>query len=150
MRHLNKGRKLSRSGSHRQALLRNMATSLFLHGKIETTEAKAKELRGVADRLVTIAKKNTLHAKRLAAGFIRTREVLVKLFDEIAPGFAERNGGYTRIIKTRIRHGDAAPMSIIELMPSGAPVGKSGRGPAAPAIKKSATTPETKERFDKK
>lgn len=149
MRHLNKGRNLSRSTSHRKALLRNMATSLFEHGKMETTEAKAKELRGVADRLVTLAKQNTLHAKRLAAGFIRTRDVLVKLFDEIAPGFSERHGGYTRIIKTRTRHGDAAPMAIIELMPSGAPAGKSERRPAAPAVKKTAVTPTTKERFEK-
>jgi len=148
MRHLNKGRNLSRGTAHRKAMLRNMATSLFEHGKIETTEAKAKELRGVADRLVTLAKQNTLHAKRLAAGFIRTREVLVKLFDEIAPGFAERHGGYTRIIKTRVRHGDAAPMSIIELMPAGAPTGKAARGPAAPAVKRAAT-PQTKERFEK-
>ena len=148
MRHLKKGRNLSRGTAHRKALLRNMATSLFEHGKIETTEAKAKELRGVADKLVTLAKQNSLHAKRLAAGFIRTREVLVKLFDEIAPGFADRHGGYTRTIKTRTRHGDAAPMAIIELMPAGAPVGKSARGPAAPAVKK-AVTPATKEKFDK-
>ncbi|MFO0746968.1 MAG: 50S ribosomal protein L17 [Myxococcota bacterium] len=149
MRHLNKGRNLSRGTAHRKAMLRNMATSLFEHGKIETTDAKAKELRGVVDRLVTLAKQDTLHAKRQAAGFIRTRDVLVKLFDVIAPGFAERHGGYTRIIKVRTRHGDAAPMSLIELMPAGAPVGKSARGPAAPAVKK-AVVPESKERFDKK
>ena len=149
MRHLNKGRHLSRPTAHRVAMLRNMATSLFEHGKIETTDAKAKELRGVADRLVTLAKQNTLHAKRQAAGYLRTREVIVKLFESIAPGFAERNGGYTRIIKVRTRHGDAAPMSIIELMPAGAPVGRTGRAPAAPSVKKAAT-PETKERFDKK
>ncbi len=130
-------------------MLRNMVTSLFEHGKIETTDAKAKELRGFADRLVTLGKQNTLHAKRLAARVIRTRDVLAKLFDEIAPGFSERHGGYTRIIKTRTRHGDAAPMSVIELMPFGAPEGKSGRGPQAPKVKQSAVVPTTKERFDK-
>lgn len=130
-------------------MLRNMVTSLFEHGKIETTDAKAKELRGFADRLVTLGKQNTLHAKRLAARVIRTRDVLAKLFDEIAPGFSERHGGYTRIIKTRTRHGDAAPMSVIELMPFGAPEGKSGRGPQAPKVKQSAVVPTTKERFEK-
>ncbi len=149
MRHLNKGRQLSRTTPHRVAMLRNMVTSLFEHGKIETTDAKAKELRGFADRLVTLGKQNTLHAKRLAARVIRTRDVLAKLFDEIAPGFSERHGGYTRIIKTRTRHGDAAPMSVIELMPFGAPEGKSGRGPQAPKVKQSAVVPTTKERFDK-
>lgn len=149
MRHLKKGRQLSRTTPHRVAMLRNMATSLFEHGKIETTDAKAKELRGFADRLVTLGKQNTLHAKRLAARVIRTRDVLAKLFDEIGPGFAERHGGYTRIIKTRTRHGDAAPMSVIELMPFGAPEGKSGRGPQAPKVKQSAVVPTTKERFDK-
>ena len=149
MRHLNKGRQLSRTTPHRVDMLRNMVTSLFEHGKIETTDAKAKELRGFADRLVTLGKQNTLHAKRLAARVIRTRDVLAKLFDEIAPGFSERHGGYTRIIKTRTRHGDAAPMSVIELMPFGAPEGKSGRGPQAPKVKQSAVVPTTKERFDK-
>jgi len=149
MRHLNKGRNLSRGTAHRVAMLRNMATSLFEHGKIETTDAKAKELRGVVDRLVTLAKQNTLHAKRQAAGYLRTREVIVKLFDSIAPGYSERTGGYTRIIKVRTRHGDAAPMSVIELMPAGAPVGKAGRAPAAPSVRKAAV-PETKERFEKK
>ena len=149
MRHLNKGRQLSRNTPHRVAMLRNMVTSLFEHGKIETTDAKAKELRGFADRLVTLGKQNTIHAKRLAMRVIRTRDVLTKLFDEIAPGFAERHGGYTRIIKTRTRHGDAAPMSIIELMPFGAPEAKVGRGPQAPKVKQAAVVPTTKERFDK-
>lgn len=148
MRHLKKGRELSRPTAHRIAMLRNLVTSLFEHGRIETTEARAKELRGVADRMITLAKKNTLHAKRLAARTVRTRDALTKLFDEIAPGFAERPGGYTRIIKVRTRHGDAAPISLIELMPAGAPAGKAARGPAAPKVK-AAAAPKTKEQFEK-
>jgi large subunit ribosomal protein L17 len=147
MRHLKKGRELSRPTAHRIAMLRNLVTSLIEHGRIETTDTRAKELRGVADRMITLAKKNTLHAKRLAARTVRTREALVKLFDEIGPGFAERHGGYTRIIKLKTRHGDAAPISIIELMPPGAPAGKAGKGPAAPKV--TAAAPKTKEAFDK-
>ena len=145
MRHLKKGRELSRPTAHRIAMLRNLVTSLFEHGRIETTDTRAKELRGVADRMVTLAKQNTLHAKRLVARTVRTREAIVKLFDEIAPGFAERHGGYTSIIKLKTRHGDAAPISIIELMPAGAPVGKAGKAPAAPKVK----APKTKEQFEK-
>jgi large subunit ribosomal protein L17 len=143
MRHLKKGRELSRPTDHRLAMLRNLVTSLIEHGKIKTTDARAKELRGVADRMITLGKQNTLHAKRLAARVVQTRAALVKLFDEIAPGFTERHGGYTRIVKVGTRHGDAASMSIIELMPAGAPEGK-GNAPAAPKL---ATTPETKEKF---
>lgn len=143
MRHLKKGRELSRPTDHRLAMLRNLVTSLFEHGKIKTTDARAKELRGVADRMITLGKQNTLHAKRLAARVVQTRGVLSKLFDEIAPGFTERHGGYTRIIKVGTRHGDAASMSIIELMPAGAPEGKSGKSPAAPKV----VTPESKEKF---
>lgn len=146
MRHLKKGRELSRPTAHRIAMLRNLVTSLFEHGKIETTDTRAKELRGFADRMITLAKQNTLHAKRLVAKTVRTREAIVKLFDEIAPGYAERHGGYTRIIKLKTRHGDAAPISIIELMPAGAPVGKAGKGPAAPKVK---AAPKTKEQFEK-
>ena len=147
MRHLKKGRELSRPTAHRLAMLRNLATSLIEHGKIETTDTRAKELRGVVERVITIAKQNTLHAKRMAAKTVRTRDALVKLFDEIAPGYAERHGGYTRIIKVKTRHGDAAPISLIELMPPGAPAGKAGKGPAAPKVKSAA--PKTKEQFEK-
>ncbi len=143
MRHLKKGRELSRGTAHRLSMLRNLVTALFEHGKIETTEARAKELRGLADRMITLGKQNSLHAKRLAARVVRTREVLSKLFDEIAPGFAERHGGYTRMIKVAPRHGDCASMSVIELMPAGAPVAKSG--PSAPKV--SAVLPSSKEKF---
>ena len=116
MRHRNKGRKLGRTASHRRATLRNMATSLFQHGRIETTTAKAKELRPYAERLITLARRGDLHARRLAAAKIQDRQVLGRLFDDIAPRYSERPGGYTRILKLGNRKGDAAEMSLIELV----------------------------------
>ena len=116
MRHRNKGRKLSRTATHRRATLRNMATSLFRHERIETTTAKAKELRPYAERLITLARRGDVHSRRLAGQKIQDREVLGKLFDDIAPRFAERPGGYTRILKLGNRKGDAAEMSLIELV----------------------------------
>lgn len=116
MRHRKKGRKLNRTASHRRATLRNMATSLFRHGRIETTTAKAKELRPYAERLITLAKRGDLHARRLAATKIQDRQVLGSLFDDLGPRFAERPGGYTRILKLGSRKGDAAEMSLIELV----------------------------------
>ena len=116
MRHRKKGRKLSRAPSHKKATMRNMATSLFRHERIETTTAKAKELRPYAERLITLARRGDLHARRLAATKIQDREVLGKLFGDIAPRFAERPGGYTRILKLGHRKGDAAEMSLIELV----------------------------------
>lgn len=116
MRHGKKGRKLSRTASHRKATLRNMATSLFQHGRIETTTAKAKELRPFAERLITLARRGDVHARRLAAQKIQDRKILGSLFDEIAPRYAERPGGYTRILKLGNRKGDAAEMSLIELV----------------------------------
>jgi len=96
-------------------MFRNMVTSLFLHEQIQTTDAKAKELRGYADRMVTLGKRGTLHARRQALAFVRSRAVVKKLFEVIAPRFENRPGGYTRVIKLGMRGGDAAPMSIIEL-----------------------------------
>ncbi|MYG80295.1 MAG: 50S ribosomal protein L17 [Gemmatimonadetes bacterium] len=116
MRHRKKGRSLSRSPSHRRALLRNMATSLFRHERITTTTARAKELRPYAERLVTLARRGDLHARRLAARRIADREILGKLFDDIGPRYAERPGGYTRILKLGTRKGDAADMALIELV----------------------------------
>ena len=116
MRHRKKGRQLSRTRSHRKATLRNLATSLFRHERIETTTAKAKELRPFAERLITLARRGDVHARRLAATKIQDREVLGKLFDEIAPRYLERPGGYTRVLKLGIRKGDAAEMSLIELV----------------------------------
>jgi large subunit ribosomal protein L17 len=116
VRHRNKGRKLSRTASHRRATLRNLATALFRHERIQTTSAKAKELRPYAERLITLARRGDLHSRRLAGRKIEDRQVLGKLFDDIAPRFAERPGGYTRILKVGNRKGDAAEMSLIELV----------------------------------
>ncbi len=116
MRHRKKGRNLSRSPSHRRATLRNMATSLFRHERITTTTARAKELRPYAERLITLARRGDLHARRLAARRIADREILGKLFDDIGPRYAERPGGYTRILKLGNRQGDAADMALIELV----------------------------------
>jgi large subunit ribosomal protein L17 len=133
MRHRNSGRKLGRNSSHRAAMWNNMVTSLLLHGRIETTEAKAKELRMFAEPVITwgisvhailakgdkatqAEKAQVVHAKRQARLTVKTREALDKLFAEIGPHFASRKGGYTRILKTRVRKGDAAPMAFIELV----------------------------------
>jgi large subunit ribosomal protein L17 len=116
MRHLNAGRKLNRSSSHRRALLRNLVTSLLQHEHLQTTDAKAKEMRRWVDRMITLGKRNTVHARRQAAAFVRGRDIVKKLFDDIAPRFANRPGGYTRITKLGSRHGDAAPVSLIELV----------------------------------
>ena len=116
MRHRNKGRKLSRTASHKKATMRNLASSLFLHERIETTTAKAKELRPYAERLITLARRGDLHARRLAGRKIHDRDALGKLFDDIAPRYTERPGGYTRILKLGNRKGDAAEMSLIELV----------------------------------
>lgn len=115
-------RKLGRTADHRKALLRNMATELIVKGQYETTEMKAKELRSVVDELITLAKRGDLHARRQAAAYVRNvdaaegQTALQKLFDELGPKYADRNGGYTRVIKTRNRRGDNAPMAIIELV----------------------------------
>jgi large subunit ribosomal protein L17 len=119
MHHRKKGRKLNRTAAHRRAMLRNMATSLFRHERIETTTAKAKELRPFAERIISLAKRGDLHARRLAARKSPDREILGKLFDELGPRFAERPGGYTRILKLGTRRGDAAETALIELVQKG-------------------------------
>lgn len=116
MRHLKSGRKLNRNQGHRKALFRNMAISLLRHERIETTDAKAKELRGYTEKLVTLGKKGDLHSRRIAAKKIHDAEILKKLFDDIAKRNDGRNGGYTRVIKSRYRKGDCAPLSVIELV----------------------------------
>ena len=116
MRHRVGGRKLQRTSSHRQALFRNMAAALIKHEQITTTVAKAKELRPYVEKLVTLAKKGGLSNRRLAHARLMDDAQLVKLFDVIAPRYADRNGGYTRIIKAGIRSSDAAPVSIIEFV----------------------------------
>jgi len=116
MRHRKSGRKLGRTSSHRKALFRNMVTSLLEHERIQTTDAKAKELRGIADRMITLGKRGDLHSRRQALSVIRSKEVTSKLFGELADRYRERAGGYTRVIKVGNRVGDAAPVSIIELV----------------------------------
>ena len=116
MRHNNSGRKLSRTPSHRKALFRNMATALLTKGKIRTTEAKAKSLRSVVEPLITLTRRNDLHARRQAYQFLGNHQLVKQLFDEIGPRFAGIPGGYTRVSKLALcRKGDAASMAIIEL-----------------------------------
>jgi len=116
MRHRVAGRKFNRSPSHRRALLRNLVTALLEHEAVRTTDAKAKELRRWGDRMITLGKQGTLHARRRAGRVVTRRSVLRKLFDDIAPRFTERHGGYTRVVKLGLRHGDAAPLSVVELV----------------------------------
>ncbi len=116
MRHRNSGRKFSRTAAHRKALFRNMATALLTYGRITTTEAKAKELRGVVDPLITLSRKNDLHARREAYRHLGNHQLVKRLFDEIGPTFAGLDGGYTRVVKLALpRKGDNAPMAILEL-----------------------------------
>jgi large subunit ribosomal protein L17 len=116
VRHRKSGRQLGRNTHHRLALFRNLVTSLLEHERIETTEAKAKEIRILTDRMITLGKDGSLHARRRAATYIRTKTVVSKLFKDLAGRFSERKGGYTRLIKTRRRVGDAALMVVIELV----------------------------------
>jgi len=116
MRHRKVGRKLGRTTSHRKAMLRNMVTSLLEHERIVTTVPKAKEARRIADKMITLGKRGDLHARRQALAYIRSKEIVHKLFNELSEQYSDRQGGYTRIIKTGNRAGDAAPMAIIELV----------------------------------
>ena len=109
-------RKLGRASDHRDAMLRNLVTSLLENGKIETTLEKAKETRCMAEKMITLGRENTLHTRRQALSYITKEDVVTKVFNEIAPKYAERNGGYTRILKLGPRRGDAAEMAIIELV----------------------------------
>lgn len=115
MRHRQKGRKLGRTKSHRNLMLRNLVTSLFSNESVRTTEAKAKEARRLAERMVSYAKRGDLHARRQVLRHINDQDIVRKLFDSIAPRFEGREGGYTRIIKLTRRHGDGAPVAILEL-----------------------------------
>lgn len=116
MRHKYSGRKLGRTSSHRNAMFRNMVTSLFEHERIVTTTEKAKEARPIAEKMITLAKRGDLHARRQALSFIRSKDVVEKLFTDIKDNFEDRKGGYTRIIKTGVRRGDCASMAILELV----------------------------------
>lgn len=116
MRHAKAGKKLGRDSAHRRALYANLASALITHGRIETTEAKAKVVRPYAEKMITLGKRGDLHARRLAMAKLRSNDVVHRLFAEVAPRFAERNGGYTRIVKLGPRQGDAADMAYLELI----------------------------------
>ena len=118
MRHQRKGRKLGRDSAHRRALFSNLAGALFEHGRIRTTEAKAKELRPIVERLVTLARKDAadVAAQRQAVAFLRSKDAVHNLFHRVAPRFTERQGGYTRVVKLGPRPGDSAPMAYIEFV----------------------------------
>lgn len=116
MRHHHDHRQLSRTAEHRRALMRALVTSLFEHERIETTVAKAKEARRVAERMITYAKRNSIHSRRLVSRVVQNEDVAKKLFDTIAPWYATREGGYTRVLKTRRRLGDAGEMALLELV----------------------------------
>lgn len=116
MRHRKQGRKLNRTSSHRKAMFANMAASLIEHEQIVTTLPKAKEMRSVADKLITLAKRGDLHSRRQAISQVRDVEQVKKLFDELGPRYKERPGGYTRVLKAGFRFGDNAPMAVIEFV----------------------------------
>ena len=142
MRHRKTGLKLNRTASHRDAMFRNMVTSLFKHQRIKTTDAKAKELRRWADRLITLAKRGDLHARRQALAIVREKDVVHKLFEDAPNRFGKTSGGYTRVIKIGRRAGDAARVSIVELV---SPETIAGKPKKKPAKKKETTTaPEEK------
>ena len=148
MRHRKSGIKLNRTASHRNAMFRNMVTSLFKNDRIQTTDVKAKALRGWADHLVTLAKRGDLHARRQALSIIREKDVVHKLFETAEKRFGSVAGGYTRIVKLGTRSGDAAPMSLIELVTaeSASPKPKKKKKTAKPAAKASAAAKETKKK----
>jgi len=157
MRHRVHARKLGRSPSHRQAMYRNLVTSLLQHERVETTDAKAKEVRRLADRMITLGKRGDLHARRRALRVIREREVAAKVFGELAERYENRPGGYTRVLKTRNRVGDAAALSIVELveaMPEAKPEkkasGKKATAKKKPAAKKAATKKASSKASSKK
>ena len=152
MRHGKGLRQLSRNTSHRRALLRNLATSFFKYESFETTVPKAKELRPVVERLITLGKNDTLAARRQAYSYLMDKAVVHKLFAEIGPRCSTRNGGYTRIVRTRVRHGDAAEMAIIELVDKVAEkaVEKKADSKKAPAKKAAPKKTATKKTAEKK
>ena len=116
MRHRVAGRKFDRSADHRRAMFRNLVTDLLRHERIKTTEAKAKEVRGMAERIITLGRDGSLHSRRRALRFVNDTKVVKKVFDEIAPRYADRHGGYTRVVKLGPRLGDGAAMAFIELV----------------------------------
>jgi len=155
MRHSVSGRKLNRNTSHRLAMFRNMVTSLLQHERVYTTDAKAKEIRRWADWMITLGKREDLHARRQALQVVRDKKVVAKLFSDLAQRYQARSGGYTRTVKVGFRPGDGAPISIIELVAGETEKKKKKRkgkkeGAAAPARKKAAPAKPAKEKKEKK
>ena len=146
MRHNSKKKHLGRSTSHRRAMLSNLVTALFQNGRIRTTEAKAKEGRRLAEKLVTFAKRGDLHARRQTLKVIRDQNVVKRLFEEIGPRFQDRNGGYTRIVKLDPRLGDRAPMVIFELLDEAKPAAKKTSGAAKESKKKGPAKKRTRKK----
>jgi large subunit ribosomal protein L17 len=151
MRHRNEGRKLSRNTSHRRALLRNLVTSLLEHGRLMTTLPKAKEVRPLAEKMISLGKQETLHARRRVHSYLLKDSTAKKVFDTIAPKFAGRNGGYSRIIRLGNRKGDGADLAIIELLGSELESKKAERAAKAEAkaAKKAKTEEQQKEEGEK-
>jgi len=147
MRHRNANRKLSRNTSHRRALLRNLVTDLLDHGRLMTTLPKAKEVRPLAEKMITLGKRDSLHSRRQLQAYLLREAVAKKVFDSIAPRFADRNGGYSRIIKLGNRKGDGADLAIIELLGSELEVKKAER--AEKAKEKEAKKKSSKEEKEK-
>lgn len=147
MRHRNAGRKLSRNTSHRRALLRNLVTSFLEHGRLMTTLPKAKEIRPLAEKMITLGKRDNLHARRMVHSYLLKDATAKKVFDSIAPKFASRNGGYSRIIKLGNRKGDGADLAIIELLGSELEVKKAER--AKKAEEQAAKKPKKDEKEEK-
>jgi large subunit ribosomal protein L17 len=150
MRHRVAGRKLSRHTQHRELMFRNMLVSLLQHERIKTTLAKGKELRSWADKIISLGKQGTLHARRRAFALLRDKGIVKKLFDEIAPKFKDREGGYTRVYRLGWRHGDGAPLSLVELVSYAPPEEKkkSTIKKAKEVLEK--VTPKKKEKVEKK
>jgi len=144
MRHRKRRGKLARPSAHRSALLRNMVTSLLDHELIETTDAKAKEVRRVADRMITLGKRGSPHARRQAASVIRDYAVVAKVFEGLAERYKTRPGGYTRVLKSRVRVGDAAPLSIVELVDRPAPEKPTAEAKASERKAREKKAPEKK------
>ena len=147
MRHQKAGKKLGRNSSHRRAMFRNMVTSLFKYEKLETTDTKAKELKSVAEKMITLAKRGDLHARRQALSYMKEKNVTHRLFDELKDRYVDRHGGYIKVIKKGTRKGDNAPISVVLLLPadeSKKKAGKKGKEDVPPK------TPESTKKKDKK
>ena len=146
MRHQKTGKKLGRNSSHRKAMFRNMVTSLFKHEQLETTDAKAKELRPIAEKMIALAKRGDLHARRQALSYMKDKAVTHRLFEELKDRYLDRQGGYVRIIKRGVRKGDGAPVSIIQLLPAD---GSEKKGKKEGSAAASSSTAETKKKETK-